>query len=75
MPREPLINDTRREDIPPDMTTRYFPVLLLILLAYIVAPSLWQWVNEPQGVWYRPFLIWIGVIVAAFLIQERKNKS
>lgn len=47
------------------------PIMLMIMAAYVFAPSLFSWMIDPAGVWYRPYLIWIGVVLAAFLLQPR----
>ena len=48
-------------------------ILLLLLLAYVFSPTLFNWVVNPDGSWYRPYIIWSIVIVVAFLIQGRKD--
>jgi hypothetical protein len=47
-------------------------VLLLILAAYIVAPTAFSWMIDPGGAWYRPFLIWAGIVAITFLLQLRQ---
>jgi hypothetical protein len=49
-------------------------VILLLLVAYIFSPSLFNWILEPQGAWYRPYIVWVGVIVVAFIMQFRRKK-
>ncbi len=49
------------------------PLILLLLLAYIFTPTLYAWVISPSGVWYKPYIIWLLVIVAAFVVQRRKK--
>ncbi len=50
-------------------------VILLLLVAYIFAPSIFTWVINPEGSWYRPFIAWAIIIVIAFSIQYRKKKA
>lgn len=50
-------------------------VILLLLIAYIFSPTLFTWIINPEGAWYRPYLIWLLVIVIAFVIQVRRKKS
>lgn len=50
-------------------------VILLLLIGYIFSPSLFSWVVNPEGAWYRPYLIWLAVIVIAFIIQLRRKKT
>lgn len=50
------------------------PLVYLALVAYIFAPSLIGWVMNPNGEWYRPFGIWLLVVVVAYLIQKYKAK-
>lgn len=49
-------------------------VILLLLIAYIFSPSLFDWIINPEGAWYRPFVAWAMVIVIAFAIQMRRRK-
>jgi hypothetical protein len=48
-------------------------VILLLLIAYIFSPTLFTWIINPEGAWYRPYIIWALVIVIAFVIQLRRK--
>ena len=48
-------------------------VILLLVIAYIFSPTLFSWIVNPEGAWYRPFIVWIGVIVIAFVMQIRRK--
>lgn len=48
------------------------PILLIVLVIYIFLPSILQWTVNDAGHWFRPFVIWIVVIFAAFILQLRK---
>ncbi len=49
-------------------------VILLLLVAYIFSPSLFNWIINPAGAWYRPYIVWVAVIVIAFIMQIRRKK-
>ncbi len=49
-------------------------VILLLLIGYIFSPTLFSWIINPEGAWYRPYLIWVLVIVIAFALQVRRKK-
>ena len=49
------------------------PILLLLLVLYIFAPTIFSWIIDPEGAWYRPFLIWVLVIVITYIIQSTKE--
>jgi TctA family transporter len=49
-------------------------VILLLLVAYIFSPTLFSWIFNPDGAWFRPYIAWVLVIVIAFLIQARKKQ-
>ena len=49
------------------------PVLLLVFLAFMLSPSIIGWAINPQPIWYKPFLLWALVVLAAYLIQRHKN--
>ena len=49
--------------------------MLMIMAAYVFSPSLLSWMIDPAGVWYRPYLIWVGIVLAAFLLQPSAADS
>ena len=55
--------------------THQKPLLLLALVMYIFSPTLYSWISNPQGVWYKPFIIWALVIVIAFVWQKSKRSD
>ena len=55
--------------------THQKPLLLLALVMYIFSPTLYSWISNPQGVWYKPFIIWVIVIVVAFVWQKSKHRE
>ncbi len=48
-------------------------VILFLLIAYIFSPTLFDWIINPEGAWYRPYIIWVIVIVIAFIMQIRRK--
>lgn len=57
------------------MNNKQRPLLLLMLVVYIFSPTLFSWVVNPDGAWYRPYLIWVLVIVVAFFVQTRSKRN
>ncbi|WP_317931833.1 hypothetical protein [Halioxenophilus sp. WMMB6] len=49
-------------------------IILILVMAAVFSPSVLQWIVNPQGAWYRPFLLWGLVILVAFWLQ-RKGSS
>ncbi|UZJ46165.1 hypothetical protein OOT55_08990 [Marinimicrobium sp. C6131] len=49
-------------------------VILLLLIAYIFSPTLFTWIINPEGAWFRPYIIWALVIVIAYAVQSRKKR-
>lgn len=49
------------------------PLILLVLVAYIFSPTLYAWVIDPAGAWYKPYIIWAMVVVAAYILQHRER--
>lgn len=47
------------------------PLLLLLLVFYIFSPTLFSWVINPSGAWYRPYIIWMLLVVVAYVVQGR----
>jgi hypothetical protein len=50
--------------------TKPGPLVFLALLGYICFPFMVDWLLDPDGHWYRPFIVWLFVVVIAFLIQR-----
>ncbi len=38
-------------------------LLLLLALIFVFAPSIHDWVLSGETAWYRPYLIWIPLII------------
>lgn len=49
-------------------------VILLLLIAYIFSPTLFTWVINPEGAWYRPYIMWVLVIIIAYAVQMKKKR-
>jgi len=49
-------------------------VILLLLIAYIFSPTAFDWIINPEGAWYRPYIAWMLVIAIAFVVQLRRKK-
>ncbi|MFT6102400.1 MAG: putative membrane protein [Granulosicoccus sp.] len=45
-------------------------LLLVLLVAYIFTPTLFNWMISSSGTWYRPFIIWLMIIVLAFAMHR-----
>lgn len=50
-------------------------LLLILLVAYIFTPTLFNWIVSPEGSWYRPFIIWLIIIILAFSLQKYQKSS
>ncbi len=50
------------------------PVLFLLLILYVFSPTLFNWVVNPDGAWYRPYIIWMLVIAIAYAVQSRRKR-
>lgn len=46
-------------------------IILLLLGAYVFSPTILTWMINPDGAWYRPFIVWAIVILIAFFTQGR----
>lgn len=54
---------------------RQSPLLLLLLILFVFSPSLFNWVVSTDGAWYRPYIIWFGIVVISYFIQRNLTKS
>jgi len=47
-------------------------LLLLLALTFVFSPTLQDWVLSGGSAWYRPYLVWIGLI--AFIYWSQRGK-
>jgi len=50
-------------------------LIVVLILAYVFSPSLLNWMINPEGSWLRPYIIWSGVILTAFILQFRGRRN
>ena len=50
------------------------PLLFLLLVLYVFSPTLFNWVVNPDGSWYRPYIIWMLVVAIAYIAQNRRKR-
>lgn len=48
----------------------YRLVAILILIACVVSPIAIGWVNQAEGSWLRPYVVWLLAILACFIWQR-----
>ncbi len=48
-------------------------LLLLLLIIYIFSPTLFGWILTPTAIWYKPYLLWLLMIVSIHLVQRLTN--
>ena len=51
------------------------PLIYVAVVAYILGPSVASWVMNPEGQWYRPFALWLLVVVAAYAVQKYRYRD
>lgn len=49
--------------------------LLIISLTFVFAPSIQEWVLGGNEVWYRPYFIWVALIVVIYWTQRGKARD
>jgi hypothetical protein len=49
-------------------------IILLLLITYLFSPSLFTWLFNAGGVWYRPYIVWMAVVLVTFLFQALRKK-
>lgn len=47
-------------------------LLLLLALIFVFAPTIQEWVLSAGSAWYRPYLIWLGLILFTWWSQRRR---
>lgn len=46
-------------------------LLLVLMLLYVFGPLMGDWISAGGTQWYRPHLLWLGVIAAVGLSMRR----
>lgn len=57
------------------LMNRQRPVILIFLIAYIFLPTVFEWITAADRAWYRPFIIWLAVVIVAFFLQSRRPEN
>lgn len=45
-------------------------VLLFIAGSFLLSPAIIEWWSDGGTAWYRPYLIWLGLIVLSFWFSK-----
>lgn len=48
-------------------------LVLLLALIFVFSPSLQEWVLSGDTAWYRPWLVWIGLLLVVYFGQRSKS--
>jgi uncharacterized membrane protein YfcA len=51
----------------------YRLVAVLIFLSSVAIPLASRWALEPQGSWFRPFVVWALIVFAAYILQRHRK--
>ncbi|HTN30744.1 MAG TPA: hypothetical protein VL178_07900 [Pseudomonas sp.] len=51
----------------------YRLVLLLVVGIYLFSPAIMDGWIQPGGAWYRPYLLWLILIVVTFLLLSNRD--
>ncbi|WP_200868032.1 hypothetical protein [Pseudomonas syringae] len=51
----------------------YRLVLLLVVGIYLFSPAIMDWWIDATGAWYRPYLLWLILIVVTFILQSQRD--
>jgi hypothetical protein len=51
----------------------YRLVLILVVGIYLFSPAIMDWSIAPNGAWYRPYLLWLILIVVTFILQSQQD--
>jgi uncharacterized membrane protein YfcA len=53
----------------------YRLVAVLIFLSSVVVPLASRWAVEPEGSWFRPFVVWALIVFAAYILQRHRKSD
>lgn len=48
----------------------YRLVLILVVGIYLFSPAIMDWWIASDAAWYRPYLLWLVLIVVTFVLQS-----
>jgi hypothetical protein len=48
-------------------------LIIFILGTYLMSPAIIEWWSEGGNDWYRPYLIWLFLIVLSFWIGKSRD--
>lgn len=48
-------------------------LLLLLALTFVFSPALQEWVLSGGSAWYRPYLVWLGMLL--FIYWGQRGRS
>lgn len=51
----------------------YRLVLILVVGIYLFSPAIMEWWTAAGSVWYRPYLLWLILIVVTFILQSQQD--
>lgn len=51
----------------------YRLVLLLVVGIYLFSPAIMDWWIDATGAWYRPYMLWLILIVVTFILQSQRD--
>ncbi len=49
------------------------PLIICILGTYLFSPSRIDWWSEGGRAWYRPYLVWLGLIALSYWIAGSRD--
>lgn len=50
-------------------------ILLLVAGAFVLSPAILDWWSGPDTAWYRPYLIWVLMIMLVFLVARSRDPN
>ncbi|WP_423898268.1 hypothetical protein [Candidatus Pelagadaptatus aseana] len=50
-------------------------LIVAMLIVYIFSPIIFNWIVNPAGNWYRPYIIWVLLIAVAFVLQLQRSRK
>lgn len=51
----------------------YRLVLILVVGIYLFSPAIMDWWIGVNGAWYRPYLLWLILILVTFILQGQRD--
>lgn len=52
----------------------YRLLFLMVMGIYVFSPIIMDWWLGPDGAWYRPYIMWAGIIFVSYWLNRQRGE-